>query len=70
MVTELQFDGVGIEIVLLFEVRLIVFSDVVFDERDRNNQGKIFLPIEFNDLEKLLFLIGRKLIFEITHHVL
>lgn len=70
MVSQLEFQGVRVEIVLLLEVRLIVETYVVIDEGYRNDEGDMPLAIVVDDLKQLPLGIGRELLFEITHNVL
>jgi hypothetical protein len=41
----------GIQVDLLFEVGLIIFSDVMIDEGHWNNQRDILLVVVIDDLE-------------------
>ncbi len=50
MVSQLQFNRMGIEIDLFFKIRLVVFADVMIHERNGNHEGKIFLPVEIDDV--------------------
>ena len=70
MVSQLKFQGVGVEIVLLPEVWLIVEEHVVIDEGYRNDEGDMSLAIVLDDLEQLPLGIGGELFFEIAHNVL
>jgi len=46
MVSQLELQGMRMEVVLLLQVGLIVFAHVVIDERDRNDKGNGFLTIK------------------------
>jgi hypothetical protein len=60
---------VGIQINLLFEVWLIVFSNIMVHEGDRNDQRDMLLPIVINDFQQLLFFIGGELFSQIAHRM-
>ena len=60
----------GVEVVLLPEVRLIVEAHVVIDEGYGNDEGDMPLAIVLDDLKQLPFGIGGELFFEIPHNVL
>ena len=66
MVSQLEFQGMGMQIVLLLKVRLIVFAFVVIDERDRYDEGNGALTIKVDNLEQFLLFIPRELFLEIT----
>jgi len=39
MIPQPEFYGVGLEVVLLFQIRFIIFPDIMHQERDRNDEG-------------------------------
>jgi len=55
---------------LVLDAGLIIFAHAVTHEGDGCNRRNHSLPIKVNDLQQFLFLVPRKLVFEITHHVL
>jgi hypothetical protein len=58
MVSQLELQGMGIQIVLLGEIRLIIEPYVVIDEGDGHNEGDVPLAIIIDDLQQLLLGIG------------
>jgi hypothetical protein len=66
MASQLEFQGMGMQIVLLLKVRLIVSAFVVIDQRDRYDEGKGALTIKVDNLEQFLLFIPRELFLEIT----
>jgi hypothetical protein len=48
MISQLKLKGMGNQIDLLFEVRLIKFPNIMIHEGDGNDQGKISLPVALN----------------------
>lgn len=58
-----------LEVVLVLQIRLLVFTDVVTDERDRYDEGNGTLTVKVDNLQQLLFFIRRKLFLEITQDV-
>ena len=55
----------GIQIGLLAEIGLLIFSDKVIDERDRNNERDVSSSILLQNFKGLLFLVRRKLLFKV-----
>jgi hypothetical protein len=51
VVSQLQFHGVGIQIDLFLEIGLIVFTHVMTDEHNRNNQRNKFLSVVIDDFQ-------------------
>jgi hypothetical protein len=49
MISQLKFKGMGIQINLLFEVGLVIFSNIVINDCDRDDQGNILLPVVIDD---------------------
>jgi len=70
MVAELQFQRVGIEIDLLFQVCLIVFPYVMIHESHWHNQGNESLMVFINNLQEFLLLIGGEVFLEVAHDVM
>jgi len=70
MVPQLQLQWVGVQIILLFQIRLIVFPHVVIDKRDGDYKGNVALRVLADNLQHLFFFIGGKVFLEISHHVL
>ena len=63
MVSQLELQGVWLQIVLLLKVRLIIEAYVVIDEGYGHDEGDMPLAIEVNDLQQLLLGIGGELFF-------
>ncbi len=57
------------QIILLPQVRLIVFADVVIDQRDGHDEGNGAFAIEADNLQELLFFVRGKLFLEVTQYV-
>ena len=70
MVSQLELQWVGGQIVLLFEVWLIIEAYIVIDESDRHDEGDKSLAIITDNLQQLLFCIGGELFLKIAHDVL
>ncbi|HAL92942.1 MAG TPA: hypothetical protein DCM68_07965 [Verrucomicrobia bacterium] len=70
MISKLQLQRMRIEINLIPEIRLVVFADIVADQRQGNNQGKKTLRIMIEDFQKLFLFIAGQLFLKISHHVL
>ena len=70
MISQLQGYRVWIQIGLLHEIGLLVLSDIMIDECDRNNQRHKTVVVSIDDLNQLLLFIGGQLSFEIAHNVL
>lgn len=51
MISQHQFHGVGMEVILAFEIRLSVFSDVVGDQSDGHDEGDKLLIAIFNNFK-------------------
>lgn len=58
MVPHLQIQRMRIQVILHLEIRLIILADIVADQRDRNNQRKVFPAILINDFLQFLLFIG------------
>jgi hypothetical protein len=58
MISEVQRERVGIQIRLLMKVGLLVFSNIVVKERNRDNEGNVFIVIGPDDFQQLLFFVG------------
>ena len=52
-VPQRELHGVGVEIKLSLQVRLIVYAHVVVYHRDGNNEGDVAVSVCFYDLEHL-----------------
>lgn len=70
MISEFKGNGVRIQIDLLTQIRLPVFSHIMVDPCHRHNQRNIFISILINNFEQLLFFIRGQLLFKITHDML
>jgi hypothetical protein len=57
MVPQLQFDRVRFQIVLAFQVGLIILADVVSEQRERHNQWKVSLIIMIYDFQQLVLFV-------------
>ena len=51
MISQLQFHGMGIKIVLVPQVWLIVFAHVVVNERDWDDEGNITVLVKTNGFQ-------------------
>ena len=69
VVAEHQLDRVGVEEHLPLEVGDPVFTDVVADQGDRDNQRDELLPVPGDHLEEFLLLVGGENLLEVPHHV-
>ena len=70
MISELELHRVWVQIDLLFQVGLIVFAHIVFDQSKGHDKGDIAFPILIECLQQFLLFISGELLFEIAHHVL
>ena len=70
VVSQLQLQRVGVQVVLPREVRLIVEAHVVVDEGDGHDEGDMPLAIRGDDLQQLRLGIKGELLFEVPHDVL
>ena len=69
MIAELQFQGVRLQIGLVLQIRLIVFSDIVLQQGNGDDQGDQ-PPLVIGDTIQPFRLFRRRQIFlEKTHHV-
>jgi hypothetical protein len=59
MISQLQLYGVGMEVILAFQVWLVVFAHIVIHRGDGHNEGDQELPISVNNLQQFFFLIPR-----------
>ena len=59
MIAKLQLHGMGIQIVLLFQVGLVVFAHIVLNQGNGHNERDIALAIEIDCLQQFLFFITR-----------
>ena len=57
VVSQLKFDGVRMEIVLLLQIGLIIFTNIVVHEGNRNNQRNIRLAVETDNFQEFSFFI-------------
>ena len=69
MVSQHKFKRMRVQVVLSFQVRLIVFPHVVVEDCDGDYEGDESFVIAFYDLQQFLLLIGGKMFFEVTHDV-
>jgi len=69
VVPQLKLQGVRMQIVLLFEVGLIIFSDIVIDQCDGYDKRNEPLMVVINDLKEFLFFIAGELRLKIPHNV-
>jgi hypothetical protein len=70
MIPQPEFYGVGLEVVLLFQIRFIIFPDIMPQERNRNDEGDMPVLIVTDNLQQLLFFIWLQLFFEIPDGML
>jgi len=56
----------GVEIVLLPQIGLVVFADEMIEQGDRDDQRHIAVAVCIDDLQHLLLLVCRQIIFEIA----
>ena len=57
MVPQLQFDGVGVKIVLAFQVWLVILADVVFEQGKGHNERKMSFMVMIYYFKDLLLFI-------------
>ena len=69
MIPQVQLHRVWMQIVLVFQVRLIVFADIVIDQGDGDDQRHVTLMIHVDDLKHLLFLVAGEVFLEVTQNV-
>ena len=67
MVSQHQFNGMRIKIVLLFQIGFIEFPDIMVDQHNRDDERDIAIMIRVNDSEQFLFLVRGEVLFEITY---
>ena len=70
MIPKLELHRMWVQVDLLFQVGLIVFAHIVFDQSKGYDKGDIAFAILIECLQQFLLFIGRELLFEIAHHVL
>ena len=70
MVSQLELQGVWVQIELLLKVQLIIEAYVVIDEGYGYDEGDMPLAIEVNDLQQLLPLSKRDLFLKMPRNVL
>ena len=70
VVSERQFLGVRLQVVLLCQIGLIVFADIVVEQGDRHDQGQEAVAISIYKFQQLSLFGGRELGFEIAQDVL
>ena len=70
MVSQLELQRVGVQIVLLLEVRLIKEAYVLIDEGDGHDETNMALAVVTDNLQQLLPGIGGELFFKIPRDVL
>lgn len=51
MISQLEFNGVGMKVVLLFEIGLLVFPNIMVNHRDRHNERNVMGAIMIDQLQ-------------------
>ena len=69
MIPQRKLYGVWFEIVLIFEIRLPVFSYIVVYQRDRNDERNKSAVVGLDTIDELTLFVGRELLLEIPHEV-
>ena len=59
MISQHELKGMGVQIVLAFEVGLGIFADVVIDKGHGHHERDEVFVIVFDDFKELGFFIGR-----------
>jgi hypothetical protein len=57
MVPELQLGWMRFQVILIRQVRLVEFADIVIDKGDWNNERNQFHPVSIDDLDQFRFLV-------------
>ena len=57
MIPELQFQGMGVQVVLLLQIGLVIFAHVMVDQRDGHDQGQITPPVMINNIQQFLLFV-------------
>jgi len=70
VIPQLQFDGVGVQVPLALEIRLVVSADIVVDQGHRHHQGHQTPVIKVDNLPQFLLFIGAQIPLEIAHEVI
>ena len=70
MISELELYRMRVQVGLLFEVRLVVFAHIVFDQSKGHDKGDIAFPVLIECLQQFVLFTSGELLFEIAHHVL
>ena len=70
MVSQLELQGIGVQIVLLLKVRLIKEAYKVIDEGNGHDEGDIPRAVVIDNLQQFLLGIGGELFLKIPHNVL
>jgi hypothetical protein len=58
VISELKLNGMRVKIQLLFQIGLVVFSNIVLEQRNWHDQGDIFIPILLYCLQKFSFFVS------------
>jgi hypothetical protein len=70
MISKLELHRVRVQVDLLFQVGLVIFAHIVFDQSKGHDKGNIAFPVLIECLQQFVLFISRKLLFEVAHHVL
>jgi hypothetical protein len=69
VIPQFEFQGMGLQVNLVFQIGLIVFAHVMLKQGNRDDQGDQALFVMIDDFQQFLFFSGRQILFEITQHV-
>jgi hypothetical protein len=70
MIPELELHGVGVQVVLILEIRLVVLANIMIEKGDGYDQRHVPVPVLIEVIEQLLFFVRRERFLEIPHTVL
>ncbi len=70
MIPELQLQRMRVQVVLLFQVGLVIFSHIVVDQGDGHDQGQVAPPVMLNNIEQFLLFVRRQILLEIAQQVI
>ena len=69
MVAKFQLGWVSVEIILLLEIRFLVFTNIMIHKSNWHDKRHIMISGTLNYFKQFLFLIAGKHFFKLTHHV-
>jgi hypothetical protein len=70
MIPQLQFQRVGIQVMLAPQIGLVIFAHIMVDQGERDNERDMALVIMFDNFEQFQLFIPGKVFLEIAHQML